>query len=518
MNKRFIKFISMILCLVMLMLLGGTMVANATETGGKLVRDQREFISALKYAKEGDIILVSGEIVFTADIEAPKNQVIVKRTSANDRLITSYGIEVNFSNMIFEGMNIKSDYPILTIQGDSLVENCTFQNCGDPEFTGSSGCIGGAVRVESGTVVFENCKFNDNSAIVGGHLYIRGDSVVSLKRCTMTGGFAVSNSGAIGTYQDSACYIDSCLITENETYSYGGGIGNRSYVQIINTKLYNNKSCLGGADIGNAEGAIMDLKDTPEQLIELFKEDNIIPKSWVCDYDFEEGIFIPDIDPTIENSLLKLEFEYKEPEQSEETEKPKEDDSETEPNEPTEDKPEEMLPSDDKENVSDQQPEESTPSNPNTDNSTEDNSSTTGNIITDNSSTDNSTSSNHESTTTDNSRYSNTTDSNNTSTINNNYYTQPKTQTSNNQPEVQTIVVPVGNAGNDEPLQQTISIQGSPEGNSSEGMTLNVNVNIGSEDAADQEKSIIEQSGVSWYQVAVLCLLSLILGCVIKRP
>lgn len=110
------------------------------------------------------------------------------------------------------------------------------------------------------------------------------------------------------------------------------------------------------------------------------------------------------------------------------------------------------------------------------------------------------------------------TGSNNTSTINNNYYTQPETQTSNNQPEVQTIVVPVGNAGNDEPLQQTISIQGSPEGNSSEGMTLNVNVNIGSEGTADQEKSIIEQSGVSWYQVAVLCLLSLILGCVIKRP
>lgn len=593
MNKRFFKFISMVVCLTLLFgLTKGVMVANATENTVESVTDQQSFISALEYAKEGDIILIHGEIVLGVDVEAPKEQVIIQRTTANDRLTTYQGVEVNFSNLIFDGMGIKSNYPILTIRGDSSITNCTFRNCGDPE-NRSSSCIGGAVRVESGEVNFEGCNFIDNNSAAGGHLYIQGDSVVTLKQCTMTGGFAVNNGGAIGTYGTAACYVDSCLITENEAANYGGGIGNRSYVQVSNTKLYNNKSPYGGADIGNAAGATMELQDSLEQLVELFKEDNIIPKGWVCDYDFEEAIYIPDVDPAIENSLLKLNFEYKQPETPDETEptepdepteepeqpttpdesetpdepgesepddteptepgesepstdgeqtddpteeNPSEGGSDAEPDTPQDDTPEEIPPSDDEgTGEPDQQPEESTPSNSTVDNSTTDNSvtdnsntdnrSTTGDIITDNSSsssTDNSTSSNHESTT-DNSRYSNTTDSNNTSTVNN-YYTQPGLQPSNNQPEVQTIVVPVGNTGSGEPIEQTITIQSSPEGNGSgslEGMTLNVNVNIGSENAADQQEALspstVQQSGASWYQVAVLCLLSAILVCVIRR-
>jgi len=596
MNKRFFKFISMVVCLTLLFgLTKGVMVANATENTVKSVTDQQSFISALEYAKEGDIILIHGGIELSVNFESPKEQVIIQRTTATDYLITSPGLEVNFSSMIFDGMGLKSNYPILTIRGDSSITNCIFRNCGDPERKGSSGCIGGAVRVESGEVTFEDCNFLDNNAVAGGHLYIQGDSVVTLKQCTMAGGFAVNNGGAIGTYGTAVCYVDSCLITENEAANYGGGIGNRSYVQVSNTKLYNNKSPYGGADIGNAAGATMELQDSLEQLVELFKEDNIIPKGWVCDYDFEEAIYIPDVDPAIENSLLKLDFEYKQPETPDETEptepdepteepeqptnpdesetpdepgesepddtkptepgesepstdgeqtddpteeNPSEGDSDAEPDTPQDDTPEEIPPYDDDDEGTgepDQQPEESTPSNSTvdnsttdnsvTDNSTVDNSSTTGDIITDNSSsssTDNSTSSNHESTT-DNSRYSNTTDSNNTSTVNN-YYTQPGTQPSNNQPEVQTIVVPVGNTGSGEPIEQTITIQSSQEGNGSgslEGMTLNVNVNIGSENAADQQEvlspSTVQQSGASWYQVAVLCLLSAILVCVIRR-
>lgn len=534
MNKRFFKFISMVVCLTLLFgLTKGVMVANATENTVESVTDQQSFISALEYAKEGDIILIHGEIVLGVDIEAPKEQVIIQRTTATDYLTTYQGIEVNFSNMIFDGMGIKSNYPILTIRGDSSITNCTFRNCGDPE-NRSSSCIGGAVRVESGEVNFEGCNFIDNKSAAGGHLYIQGNSVVTLKQCTMTGGFAVNNGGAIGTYGTASCYVDSCLITENEAANYGGGIGNRSYVQVSNTKLYNNKSPYGGADIGNAAGATMELQDSLEHLAELFKDDGIIPKGWVCDYDFEEAIYIPDVDPAIENSLLKLDFEYKQPEEPDEaeptepdepTEEPEQptnpDESETpgeseptEPDTPQDNTPEETPPSDDEgTGEPDWQPEENTPSNSTVDNSTTDNSvtdnsntdnsSTTGDIITDNSSsssTDNSTSSNHESTT-DNSRYSNTTDSNNTSTVNN-YYTQPGTQPSNNQPEVQTIVVPVGNTGSGEPIEQTITIQSSPEENGSgslEGMTLNVNVNIGSENATDQQEvfspSTVQQSG-----------------------
>lgn len=110
-----------------------------------------------------------------------------------------------------------------------------------------------------------------------------------------------------------------------------------------------------------------------------------------------------------------------------------------------------------------------------------------------------------------------TSDSNNTSTVNN-YYQQEK-QPSSSGESVQTIVVPIGNTGNGEPLQQTIRGE-SPEGTTAtgslEGLTLNINVNTASPDQV-ANTSPVQQSGISWYQAIVLCLLSAILVCLLKR-
>lgn len=84
---------------------------------------------------------------------------------------------------------------------------------------------------------------------------------------------------------------------------------------------------------------------------------------------------------------------------------------------------------------------------------------------------------------------------------------------------VQTIVVPAGNSGSGEPIEQTIRVE-TPDGSTgADGMTLNVNVNVGEDGTPDQEAeaSPQQQDGASWYQVAVLCLLSAILVCVIKK-
>lgn len=100
----------------------------------------------------------------------------------------------------------------------------------------------------------------------------------------------------------------------------------------------------------------------------------------------------------------------------------------------------------------------------------------------------------------------------------NNYYQQEK-QPSSSGESVQTIVVPVGNTGNGEPLQQTIRVE-SPEGTTAtgslEGLTLNINVNTASQDQA-ANTSLVQQSGISWYQAIVLCFLSAILICLLKR-
>ncbi len=197
-------------------------------------------------------------------------------------------------------------------------------------------------------------------------------------------------------------------------------------------------------------------------------------------------------------------------------------------------------PADDTSNKEDEQPSTDTPENDPGENvsgdSPETPSDTAGNNTNSGNNTSNATNTNSNSTTTstnsssttttdnrttdnsDNSRYSSTSDSNNTSTVNN-YYTQQPEAESFNQPQVQTIVVPVGNTGSGEPLQQTIIVE-SPEGTTAtgnlEGLTLNINVNTASQDQA-ANTSPVQQSGISWYQAIVLCLLSAILICLLKR-
>ena len=289
------------------------------------------------------------------------------------------------------------------------------------------------------------------------------------------------------------------------------------------TKLFNNITVNGGADIATKIGGTTVLEDSLDELRTLLEEDNISVRGWVCDYNFEESVFIPDVEPTEEN-LLKLDFGVIQPEEPGQPDQP----SQPEATEPGESNPSTDQPTDDKPSTDDSGKKPDTPNNDapgqsTPSNSTIDNSTTTGDTITNDSSSssiDNSTSSKHESTTTDNSRHSNTTDSNNTSTVNN-YYTQAETPTSSDkQDEMQTIVIPVGNTGSREPIEQTITIQ-NPDGSTSgnwDGATLNINVNLSS-DSAEQHNTAANTSisGITWYQAAVLCLLTAIAVCLLKR-
>ncbi len=551
------KVLCMVAALVCFVLAFGVRGEAASQVYSVTTTNQLK--SALVNADEGDIILILEEITISAGLTMPDEQVTIKKGATDARLITAQGVEVDFQNIIFDGNGMKCSYAFLTLQGDFTISNCTFQNCGDPENRSGASSIGGAVQVNGGSGSFTNCTFDTNNSTAGGHIAIRTGSTVTIEQCTIKGGYCAGGGGAINVYSGAVCNIESCVITENEAGDFGGGIANGGTVTISNTKLYGNTAVNGGADIGNKEGATINLQDSVERLNELFADDNIIVYGWVCDYDFEEEIYIPDVDPTIENALLKLDYEYQQTEEpdSGETETPEETENQgeetpTEPEEPetpeqsgesgedntqtsdetgsgeSEDQSgasSETEGSDDGENGDQQQDGESassTVTDTTTDNSTTTNTETNTTIdnstdttsTSSNSSTDNSTSSTDNSrtnTTTDNSRYSSTSDSNNTSTVNN-YYTQ-EAQSSESSDSVQTVVIPVESG---EPTTQTIIIErDDADGNGTGEMTLNVNVNVGSEESLSETTE--ENNGVSGVQVAGLCLLSAILGCVIKR-
>ncbi|OUN22721.1 right-handed parallel beta-helix repeat-containing protein [Pseudoflavonifractor sp. An85] len=535
-KKKLLRVVAAVICLVLL--LGANAGISAAETDTKYVSDINELLSAIKYADDGDVIVIYGEITISTDLEVPKGQITIERGDMNSCLLTRNGVRVDFQNMNFEGNSWKSAYPFITIQGDFSFENCTFQNCGDPDNLSSSGCIGGAVQIKQGIGTFSNCIFQRNNAVSGGHVAVMGSGTVSFNQCFMENGYSVSSGGAIAITGKTTCEINSCVITENSAGDFGGGVLNNGDLTVKDSRIFGNTATNGGADIGNKVGAAIDLQDSVERLNELFAEDNIIVHGWVCDYDFGQGIFIPDVDPAAENALLKLDYEYKQPEPEipEETEPTEPEPTEPEEQEPTEpaeseeqpteteepDESQSEQPTEEEPNIEPEAPDDgnpdeeptipATPSEPSVNN----NSTTTTTTTNSNSSTDNSDRSTH-STTTDNSRRTETNDSNNTSTVNN-YYAQDQ-QPSSGRESVQTIVVPAGNSGSGEPIEQTIRVE-TPDGSTgADGMTLNVNVNIGEDGTPDQEAeaSPQQQDGASWYQVAVLCLLSAILVCVIKK-
>lgn len=568
-NRRtvFFRIMATIMCAVCVVVMCSGYQVRA-ETRVLSAYNLRELNSSIEQAKEGDVIQIRGEIDISSDLKIPKEQITIQRTSEKDRLVTSMGIETHFQNIIFDGGGIKSTYPILIVQDNSTIENCIFRNCGDPNFSGGVGSIGGAVQLNNGNVIFRECDFAENRAYVGGHVLIGENVVASFFGCTMKNGYACSG-GAISVAANASCFLEGCTITENSSMDYGGGIANGGYIEICKTKLFNNTTINGGADIATKIGGTTLLGDSLETLQELFESENILVHGWICDYNFDEGLFIPDVEPTTEN-LLKLDFEYKQPdpEQPEqptnpdETEKPTEPENPDNPDTPTEpenpenpdqpdtptepgeneppkdesgigtDKPAEdenkpsepETPPDDTQNKGDEQPPTDNPEEKpgvsgsgNAPATPSDSTGNNGGNNTGNSTSTTTTSDNRTTDNSDNSRYSSTSDSNNTSTVNN-YYQQEK-QPSSSGESVQTIVVPVGNTGNGEPLQQTIRVE-SPEGTTAtgslEGLTLNINVNTASPDQA-ANTSPVQQSGISWYQAIVLCLLSAILVCLLKR-
>ncbi len=286
-------------------------LAETSEPTYFSVTDYTTFMAALEKAQDGDIItlLTSVTISSAMTIGSDTKHLTFQRGNA-DANITFSSNDVHFNNITFDGKNIKSPLSLIVLTMDTTFTNCNFKNCGDGQNFFSNGSVGGAVRVNGGNVTFDNCTFDTNYALVGGHIAVFGDAVVQVKGCTLKNGGAISNGGAIAIpSQNAVCTIQSSVISNNQAMDYGGGVSNGGTLNVSGSKIYDNTATNGGADIATKQTGNTTLEDSIEQLTELFKADKIKPIGWVCDYDFVNNIFIPDVDPTQEKALLKLNYE-----------------------------------------------------------------------------------------------------------------------------------------------------------------------------------------------------------------
>ena len=509
-KKKLLRVVVVAICLVLIMGVNVGISAAGTENV-PVVTNGKGLLQAIERAHHGDTIGIRGLIAFydSTVIGDEGKQITLLRMDENSYLSFSGTGESTIQNITFDGNGIESMYPMIyTVRGLTL-KNDIFQNC-----VCNNGEGGGIALYSENNSSFYNCTFRNNEAVRGGHVSLNGSMYVTFDNCIFENGKAINEGGAI--WASSTYEIKNSVITKNEAGTYGGGIYNAGRGVLSMTKLYYNTAGAVGDDYAT-ENSLLNFENSLEELSELYEVDNLKPLrmeieqgesasggTLILEYTGEQ----PEPEPTEPEPTEPEEQEPTEPEESEEQPTETEEPDESQPEQPTEEEP----------GTEPETPDEEEPTTPATPSepSVGNNSTTTTTTINSNSSTDNSDRSTH-STTTDNSRRTETNDSNNTSTVNN-YYAQEQ-QPSSGGESVQTIVVPAGNSGSGEPIEQTIRVE-APDGSAGmDGMTLNVNVNVGEDGTPDQEAeaSPQQQDGVSWYQVAVLCLLSAILVCAIKK-
>ncbi|EOR25305.1 hypothetical protein A500_10525 [Clostridium sartagoforme AAU1] len=304
-KKRSFKMILLIVLLMGVMITSQMMQAMATSTGQTIVevKNLSELKTAIENAQDGDVITFRSGLTIYSDVVIgdPNKHITLKRLSDTSFLDIKTG-NILFQNVTLDGGGFPAMYSMAMINYDVTFDNVTFRNSVNNKSTG------GAVSVNFGTATFKNCLFEDNTALSGGHIAVKGSGSTIIANSILKDGYAWSNGGAIwNASSDSTTTITSSLITNNSAGDYGGGLSNKGTMIFSGTKLYDNTAPNGGADIGNTGN--LNLADSIEQLIELFKDDGIIPKAWINDYDFEAGIYIPDIDPSVPNTLLKLDYD-----------------------------------------------------------------------------------------------------------------------------------------------------------------------------------------------------------------
>lgn len=542
----FFRIMATIMCAACVVVMCSGYQARAETTADfPVVSSRSQFLQAFVEANDGDTIGISDIIAFygdSAELGSEDKRITIVRMNEEAHLSCTGTGSFLIQNIVFDGNGIESMYSMFYSQRDLVVKNSVFHNCV---------CNGeGAAVSNMGRTEFYSCVFEDNSSINrGGHVSMREGI---FDNCTLTGGNANYEGGAVAC---SAVDFNNCLITRNHAGMYGGGIYTSGITVLTGTKLYNNTAGACGPDYVDTQNGVH-ISESIEELAALYKSDGLKPISW---QETQVG-FMNGGKLILEEFVEKPEPEQptipEEPENPTEPENPDNPDTPTEPenpenpdqpntptepgeNEPPKDEPgtgadkpaedenkpsESETPPDDTQNKGDEQPPADNPEEKpgvsgsgNAPATPSDSTGNNGGNNTSNSTSTTTTSDNRTTDNSDNSRYSSTSDSNNTSTVNN-YYQQEK-QLSSGGESVQTIVVPVGNTGSGEPLQQTIRVE-SPEGTTAagslEGLTLNINVNTASQDQA-ANTAPVQQSGISWYQAIVLCLLSAILVCLLKR-
>ena len=244
-------------------------------------------VDGLQMASDGDTIELTGDFsgLDNVGINIDKN-IIFTSDSVNPATIDGGGIDWLFFNPFGK---------------DVTFENIKFTNAFE------STVNGGVIESYGGTLTFNNCIFEGNSAVNGGAIYISGGTL-ELNDCTFDGNTATVNGGAIAAF-DSDVSLTGCIFNLNLATEYGGAIYQiHGSLTLDNVDFGGDSIAYSGTTIDENDGS---LATANEQLLYLLLENVVYdaddfvsdPANDVNDYDADKWQDVLDLIADAQNLI-----------------------------------------------------------------------------------------------------------------------------------------------------------------------------------------------------------------------
>jgi predicted outer membrane repeat protein len=253
-----------------------------------------ELLEAIGAAEDGDTISLSQTITPWGNTNigtTEKHLNLVRAEAFSGPMFSCTTGEITFENLSIDGGN--ANFKIISsICPELHLKDVYICNSGDS-----------AVSVTQGDLIIENCRFENNTAQSGGHIWlmagvtaeIKGTSFVGgsggaiwntadlyIEDCLFTGNSADGGGGAIHTVR-GRCEVVGSTITGNSTSGFGGGGGiyNRGTLALSDTEIYGNTSTLCGADIFSYGS--LDISASSDDLNEIYQVEGRTPLGFYTD-------------------------------------------------------------------------------------------------------------------------------------------------------------------------------------------------------------------------------------------
>ena len=165
--------------LLALVLMMGLTTFAAAEEGIPTAATFDELVAAMENG--ATTVEITGTISVTGNLGNNDVTITLTRSAdfADGALLQIEQGEIK--NLIVSGADIDTESPLAIISGSCLISNTAFTNCTDS-----------AVVITTGTAMFENCSFEDNSGT-----HITNDAEAVFTKCSFSDGQSKDNGGAI---------------------------------------------------------------------------------------------------------------------------------------------------------------------------------------------------------------------------------------------------------------------------------------------------------------------------------